>query len=178
MRHHVGAAVLLAALALLTGCGVFAGDTHPCTLIHAPAGVRVEVHPDLANQVADATLTVCWDDTCRKRTLQLQKTSPAEPATPGNPVMTTHSATAAEGPAASIPQPPEPSVRPGFADMEDLPGKPVHVTLVLKNQRGATVLDRQISTTPRPSYPNGRNCAPGGHRARLTVTEEGSLTSA
>ncbi|MCX4537868.1 hypothetical protein [Streptomyces sp. NBC_01669] len=46
---------------------------------------------------------------------------------------------------------------------------------MFRNQRGATVLDRQISTTPQPSYPNGRNCSPGGHQARLMVTEEGSL---
>ncbi|MFE7394935.1 hypothetical protein, partial [Streptomyces sp. NPDC057582] len=73
------------------------------------------------------------------------------------------------------PQPSELSVWPGFAEIRDLPGKPVHVTLVFRNQRGATVLDRQISTTPQPSYPNGRNCSPGGHQARLMVTEEGSL---
>ncbi|MGW1086209.1 hypothetical protein ACWD4L_07590 [Streptomyces sp. NPDC002596] len=168
-------AVPLAALTLLTGCGVFAGDTHPCTLMDAPGGIQVEVHPELANRVADATLTVCWDDTCRKRTLQLRRTSPDEPATPGNPVMTTESATAAEGPAARTPQPSEPSIWPGFAEIRDLPGKPVHVTLVFRNQRGATVLNRQISTTPQPSYPNGRNCSPGGHQARLMVTEEGSL---
>ncbi|MFD0506247.1 hypothetical protein ACFQ0G_32235 [Streptomyces chiangmaiensis] len=47
----------------------------------------------------------------------------------------------------------------------------------MKNQRGATVLNRQINTTPQPTYPNGRNCSPGGHQARLTVTEEGSLIS-
>ncbi|MFD6326507.1 hypothetical protein ACFWOL_27420 [Streptomyces sp. NPDC058442] len=78
-------------------------------------------------------------------------------------------------PGSQDPQTPEPSIRPGFADMDDLPGKPVHVTLVLKNQRGATVLDRQSSATPQPGYPNGRNCAPGGHQSRLTGTEEGSL---
>ncbi|MFE7329297.1 hypothetical protein ACFU8W_30800 [Streptomyces sp. NPDC057565] len=175
MRHNVGLAVPLAALTLLTGCGVFAGDTHLCTLIDAPAGIRVEVHPELANRVADAALTVCWDDTCHKRTLQLRKTSPDEPATPGNPVMTTESATAAESPAARTPQTPEPSIRPGFAIISDLPGKPIHVTLVLKNQRGATVLNRQISTTPQPTYPNGRNCSPASYQARLMVTEEGLL---
>jgi hypothetical protein len=46
---------------------------------------------------------------------------------------------------------------------------------VFRNQRGATVLDRQITTTPQPTYPNGRKCTQGGHQARLTVTEEGSL---
>lgn len=175
MRHNAGLAVPLGALALLTGCGGFTGGIHRCTPIHAPAGIRVEVHPELADRVADVALTVCWDDTCHKRTLQLRETSPEKPATPGNPVMTTESATAAEGPAASTPQLPEVPIRPGFAIISGLPGKPVQVTLVFRNQRGATVLDRQTSTTPQPTYPNGRNCSPGGHQARLTVTEEGSL---
>lgn len=177
MRHNVGLAPPLAALALLTGCGCSTGDTHACTLMGAPDGIRVEVHPDLANRVADAVLTVCWDDTCQKRALQVRKASPEEPATPGNRLMITDSATAPQGPAASTPPAHEPSNWSGFAGIRDLPGKPVQVTLVFKNQRGATVLDRQISTTPQPTYPNGRNCSPGGHQARLKVTAEGSLTS-
>ncbi len=89
--------------------------------------------------------------------------------------MTTESAPATEGPAARTPTTPEPFIWPGFAVVRDLPRKPVHVTLVFKNQRGATVLDRQVSITPQPTYPNGRNCSPGGPLARLTVTGEGSL---
>ncbi|MGW7469954.1 hypothetical protein ACWGJT_36155 [Streptomyces xantholiticus] len=173
MGRNVGLAVPLAALALLTACG--AGGTRTCTLMDAPAGIRVDVHPDAANGVADATLTACWDETCRERTLQLRGTRPEEPATPGNPVMTTESATAAESRAVRTPQTPEPMVRPDFAVVRDLPGKPIHVTLVFRNQRGATVLDRRIDVTPQPTYPNGRNCSPGGHQAGLTVTGEGSL---
>lgn len=175
VRHNVGLAVPLAALTLLTACGCSALDTHPCTLMDTPAGIRVDVPPELADTVADATLTACWDGTCRKRTLQLRETRSKEPATPGNPVMTTESATATESPAARTPQTSKPGIWPGFAVIRDLPGKAIHVTLVLKNQRGAPLLDRQITTTPQPTYPNGRNCSPGGHQARLTVTEEGSL---
>ncbi|OAH11156.1 hypothetical protein [Streptomyces jeddahensis] len=175
MKQKVGRAMPLAALALLTACVPFAGDTHPCTLIGAPAGIRVEVHPELANRVVDATLTACWDGTCRTRTLPLRETWSEQPVTPGNPVMTTESATAAESPAARTSPTPERVVRPVFAGIRDLPRKPIRVTLVFKNPRGATVLDRQISVTPQPTYPNGRNCSPGGHQARLTVTGEGSL---
>lgn len=174
MRQSVAVAGPLAALALLTACGGFAGGTHPCTLMDTPAGIRVEVHPDLASRVAGATLTACWEDTCRKRTLQLRQRRSAEPATPGNPVMTTESATATEDPAAP-PDVPERFVWPGFADVRDLPGKPVRVTLVFKDERGATMFDRQITVTPQPTYPNGRECSPGGHQAHLRVTGEGSL---
>ncbi|MGW1886649.1 hypothetical protein [Streptomyces sp. NPDC001970] len=175
MSRNAGWTAPLAALALLTACGGSAGATHLCTLIDAPAGIRVEVHPDLANTVADAILTACWDGTCRTRTLQLRETRPEEPASPGNPVMTTQSAIATESPPTRTPRTPNPSVWPGFAVIRDLPGRPVDVTLVLKSQRDATVLNRQISITPKPTYPNGRNCSPGGHQARLTVTGKGSL---
>ncbi|MFB6704373.1 hypothetical protein ACFCW6_06645 [Streptomyces sp. NPDC056333] len=175
MRHNVGWAIPLAALALLTACGGFARDTHPCTLMGAPAGFRVEVHPELAHRVAEATLVACWDAACQKRTLQLRETWSEVPATPGNPVMTTDSATATVSPDVRNPQTPETFRWPGFVVVRDLPGKPVHVRLVFKNQRGATLLDRKINITPQPTYPNGRNCSPGGRQARLTVTGDGSL---
>ncbi|MEV0600437.1 hypothetical protein AB0I82_14250 [Streptomyces sp. NPDC050315] len=149
MRKSIGIAVpvaTLAALALLTACGSSDG-THPCTLKDAPAGIHVKVPPELANRTADATLTACWDDTCRKRTLRLRDSGPEEPAT----------------------------IWPGFAQVPGLPGKPVRVTLEFKNQRGTTVLDKQTTVTPKPTYPNGRNCSPAGHQARLTVTEQGTL---
>ncbi|WP_407285703.1 hypothetical protein [Streptomyces sp. BP-8] len=91
--------------------------------------------------------------------------------------MTTESATAAEGPVATTARTPEPSAWPGFAFVRDLPGKSIRVRLVFKNQQGATVLDRQISITPQPTYPNGRDCSQGGRQARLTVTGEGALIS-
>lgn len=147
MKQRVGIAVSMAALALLTACGGTTGNTHPCTLMDAPAGIGVKVPTELANRTADATLTACWDGTCRKRTLRLRESEP-------------------EG---------QPVIRPGFAVVRDLPAKPVRVTLVFKDPRGTTLLDRRISVTPKPTYPNGRDCSPAGHQARLTVTEEGSL---
>ncbi|MFE4537302.1 hypothetical protein ACFRKB_19820 [Streptomyces scopuliridis] len=173
VRHTLGLTVPLAALALLTGCGGSAA--HICTLMDSPAGIRVEVHPELANAVADATLTACWDGTCRQRTLRLRETYSEESPTPGNPVMTTESPTTPETPAARAPQTPKPFNWPGFVLLPDLPGKPIHVRLVFRNQQGATVLDRPITVTPQLTYPNGRDCSPGGHQGRLKVTGEGSL---
>jgi hypothetical protein len=175
VRQNVGWAVPVAALALLTACGESAGGTHICTMRDALVGIQVKIHPDMAHRTAYATLTACWDGTCRKRTLKVRETRPEEPAPPGNPVMTTESAAATESPAARTSPTPEPFALPGFAVVRDLPGKPVQVTLVFRDQRGATVLDRQISVTPQRTYPNGRDCSPGGNQARLTVTKEGSL---
>ncbi|MFJ6567982.1 hypothetical protein ACIQNU_11190 [Streptomyces sp. NPDC091292] len=85
--------------------------------------------------------------------------------------MTTESATTAETPAEPTPtHKPRPARWPHFVEIPDLPGKPVDVTLVFKDERGATVLDRQSSITPKLTYPNGRDCGPDGRQARLTVT--------
>ncbi|MFV2120086.1 hypothetical protein ACE14D_17250 [Streptomyces sp. Act-28] len=175
MRRKVGPAVSLAALALLAVCGCSADGTRSCTLVDAPGGIGVEVPPELARGVADATLTVCWDDTCRKHTLWARGTRPHEPAVPGDPVTTTRSAGATGSPATTPLPAPERFVRPGFTAVRDLPGKPVLVILVLRSPQGATVLDRRIRITPQLTHPNGRNCSPGGHQAYLTVTEEGAL---
>ncbi|MBZ9642681.1 hypothetical protein K8369_25535 [Streptomyces sp. PSKA30] len=89
--------------------------------------------------------------------------------------MTTEAATVTDDPEAATPHVAERFVWPGFAEVRDLPGKPVRVTLVFTNERGATVFDRQITVTPQPTYPNGRKCSPGGHQAHVRVTGEGSL---
>jgi len=178
-RRNVGLALSLPALALLTACGSSAGNTHRCTLMDAPAGIRVKTAPELAGKVADAALTACWDGVCRKRALRLREAGPEETASPGDPVLTTESpgksATAAASPDATPSAPQGRFVLPGFVRLPGLPGKPIRVSLVFKDSRGATMLDRQTRVTPKPTYPNGRDCSPGGRQARLTVTEKGAL---
>lgn len=182
-RWGARAAALVAALTLLTACGNSEGDgTHFCTLIDSLEGIGVKVAPKLANRVADAALTVCWDGTCQKRVLRLREDSPEAPESPGNPVMTTATPTtpetpAPETPATETPGSPQPVGLPGFAIVHDLPEKPVRVTLTFKDRLGATVLDRHITITPKPTYPNGRNCPPSDPQAVLTVSEDGSLTA-
>ncbi|WP_069817183.1 hypothetical protein [Streptomyces sp. TP-A0874] len=176
MRQRIRSAAPLAALALLTGCGG-SPSSHECTLRDAPAGISVEVRSELAHTVAEATLTACWDGACRKRSLHLREPGPEEALPPGDPALTTQSATAPESPGMRTPPPrtTEPFVLPGFALVPDLPEKPIRVTLVLRNQQGATVLDQRVSVTPEPTYPNGRSCSPGSPQARLAVTEGGAL---
>ncbi|TJZ44512.1 hypothetical protein FCH28_29650 [Streptomyces piniterrae] len=91
--------------------------------------------------------------------------------------MTTGTPTAPRTPATETPRTPQPVGPPGFAVVHDLPQKPVRVTLVFKDRQGATVLDRHITLTPKPTYPNGRDCPPGDPQANLTVAEDGSLTA-
>jgi hypothetical protein len=170
-------AVLLTTLALLTACvGCELSGGHHCTLIDSPAGIGVEVAPKLAHKVADATLTVCWDGTCRKPALGFHGIAPEGSQAPGDPVMTTGTPDAPEAPPERNPPRPWPVGSNGFAKVPRLPDKPTRVTLTLKDPRGATLLDRQLTVTPKPNYPNGRTCSPGGPYAGLIVTEQGSLT--
>ncbi|MCM2579266.1 hypothetical protein [Streptomyces meridianus] len=90
--------------------------------------------------------------------------------------MTTETPAVPEIPATSTPPTPEFAGPPGWVVVPDLPHEPVDVTLSFKDNRGSTVLQQSITVTPKPDYPNGRDCAPGGPQAWLTVTEEGALT--
>ncbi|MDQ8705847.1 hypothetical protein RCO28_25610 [Streptomyces sp. LHD-70] len=155
MKHGdvVRAAAPLSALLLLTACGT---GERICTLRGSLSGIRVVVAPKLADKVADAGLTACWDGSCREGGLRLREEenhgSSSEPASPW----------------------------PGFAVVPDLPkdGKTaVRVTVVLKDASGATVVDEQIAVVPKPTYPNGRRCAPGSPQGRVHIGVDGTLST-
>ncbi|WP_424852230.1 hypothetical protein [Streptomyces sp. SAI-170] len=165
-RRAAARALAVSALAAQTACGVLGGDTHPCTLIGSPSGIGVEIAPSLARTAAAADLTTCWDAMCRTTGLRLRE-DPAPVA--DDPVMTTKSPTP---PAAEPTQRP---VRPGFAELDDLPAGPVRITLELRDDRGRTVLKRRTTVTAQVTYPNGRDCSPGGRQAQVALTPAGAL---
>ena len=172
-RWAARAAAILAGLALLISCG---NPGHPCTLMASYTGIRVAIAPKMARTVADSTILICWDDTCRRDVLQLRETPPDPPQAPGNPVFTTETPTAPETLPTNAPRTPEFAGPPGFMVVPDLPQEPVNVTLTFMDKRGSTVLNQSITVIPKPDYPNGRNCSSGGLQASLTVTDDGSLT--
>ncbi|WP_437074218.1 hypothetical protein [Streptomyces sp. enrichment culture] len=145
MRRTVVRVLAVTALAAQTACGILGDGTRPCTMIYSPAGISVEVAPELSAGATASSLTVCWDAVCRR----------------------------------GVPRPRElaPQVRPwpGFTAVDDLPGRPVRVTLRLTDAEGGTVLERRTTLTPRATYANGRHCAPGGPQAHLAVTADGAL---
>ena len=61
-----------ALLVLVTGCGASTGsDGHACTEIGAVSGVGLTVEQELADDIRDADMQVCWDGTCEKIPLDL-----------------------------------------------------------------------------------------------------------
>ncbi|MDI3420515.1 hypothetical protein [Streptomyces luteolus] len=154
MKHGdvVRAAAPLFALLLLTACGT---DERICTLRGSLSGIRVAVAPKLADKVADAGLTACWDGRCREGDLRLREEGDHGSSGPRSPW-------------------------PGFAVVPDLPkdGKTaVRVTVVLKDAAGATVVDERIAVVPKPTYPNGRGCAPGDPQGRVHIAVDGTLSA-
>lgn len=172
-RWAVRAAAFPSSLALLIACG---DSGHTCTLMGSYTGIRVTVARKLARTVADSTMLICWDGACRRDVLRLRETPPDAPRAAGNPVLTTETPAVPETLATSTPPVPEFAGPPGWVVVPDLPQEPVNVTLTFKDKRGSTVLYQSITVTPKPDYPNGRDCPPGGPQASLTVTEEGALT--
>ncbi|MDI3402720.1 hypothetical protein [Streptomyces cavernicola] len=153
IRALARAVVPLAALLPLTACGV---GENICTLRDSPSGVGVSVAPEFAPEAAEAELVACWDGRCHSGGMPLQKEL-REAAQPSEP----------------------PTAWPGFAMMDGLPedGKKIRVRLVLKDERGTPLLDDEVMVVTELTYPNGRECSPGGPQAHVKVTKDGKLTA-
>ncbi|MER6951656.1 hypothetical protein ABT294_47330 [Nonomuraea sp. NPDC000554] len=152
-------AVIVAAAAMLTGCG--SEPPHPCTLIGTPVGVGLTVEAPLAAKVRSATLEVCWDGSCRRPRLELFQGSRA-----GEQTCSGDTCSAVAVPTAE---------KQGFADVAGLPKRLVEVRLTLRGARGASLLDRTVRVTPKGRFPNGPECGEGGPNAMLTVDGGGSV---
>ncbi|NUT53317.1 MAG: hypothetical protein HOV94_39430 [Saccharothrix sp.] len=151
-------------LALTTACSaVGVGGGVECTAIGTRVGVSVDVeHPD----VVSGTIEVCWDGSCATPSLELYPSSRV--------VETTCTGT---GPDDSCGARSEPTGgKHGFADLPQLPARPVTVTLRLLDQSGSFVVDRNLTLSPEMVYPNGPDCPVGGPQAGISVGADGSVT--
>ncbi|GAB2973617.1 hypothetical protein GCM10027184_24130 [Saccharothrix stipae] len=154
----------LGVLFLATACGlVDAGAEMGCTLIGTPVGVTVNVeHPD----VVSGSIEVCWDGSCATPALELYPSS--------RPGETTCTGTSPEDSCSTRSEPT--GGKHGFADLPQLPAKPVTATLRLLDQSGSPLVDREITLTPEMAYPNGPHCPAGGPQAGISVGADGSVT--
>ncbi len=152
--------VVIASLFALCAC---ATTPQECTLIGARVGIGLDV--DLP-AVKSATMEVCWDGTCATPIVELM------PASTNGPETCTGT-----GPDDSCGV----SVVPtggltGFAEVVDLPAKPVSVTLALADAAGAVLLDETLTATPKMVHPNGEGCGGGGAQTGLEVSAAGLVT--
>lgn len=154
----------LGVLLLATACGaVDAGGGVQCTAIGTRVGVAVDVeHPD----VVSGTIEVCWDGSCATPALELYPSSRV--------AETTCTGTSPDDSCSARSEPT--GGKHGFADLPQLPAKPVTATLRLLDQSGSSLVERHIVLTPETVYPNGPNCPAGGPQAGISVGADGSVT--
>ncbi|MEU4743978.1 hypothetical protein AB0G02_26415 [Actinosynnema sp. NPDC023658] len=152
-------------LLLATGCGVFgAGGDVACTAIGTPVGVGVDIaHPG----VVSGSIEVCWDGSCATPSLALNPSSRIAGTT-----------CTGTGPDDSCGASSEPTTgKHGFADVPELPARPVTVTLRLLDRSGSAVVDSRVVVTPAMAHPNGPDCPAGGPQAGISVGADGSVTA-
>ncbi|MEO6085024.1 MAG: hypothetical protein ABIQ18_18120 [Umezawaea sp.] len=152
--------VALACLLALCSCSA---EPEACTLIGTPVGIGLDV--DLP-AVAGATLEVCWDGRCVTPAVVLR------PATTNGPQTCTGTGPDDSCGVSSVPS----GGLTGFANVTDLPAKPVSVKVALTDAAGAVLLDETVTATPKLTYPNGPKCGEGGPQTGLEVSAAGAVT--
>lgn len=151
----------LGVLLLAAACGPIDGVA--CTAIGTLTGVTVDIADP---EVAAAKIEVCWDGSCATPSLELYPSSRV--------AETTCTGTSPDDSCSARSEPT--GGKHGFAELPELPAKPVTVTLTLLDQSGSYLLDRNIVLTPEMVYPNGPDCPAGGPQAGISVGADGSIT--
>ncbi|MEU5878429.1 hypothetical protein [Spirillospora sp. NPDC047279] len=149
-----------ASLAAVTACGTTSpSGGRPCTAIGSREGVGLDIRAPDAARVDSATMTICWNGTCRTSRVELTASSAAVPGEcPDGPPDGVCGASASPT-----------GDKNGFADVQGLPKAPVKVTVDLRDAAGDRVLRRTLDVTPHATYPNGRKCGEGRPQAQLTL---------
>ncbi|GGV03546.1 hypothetical protein GCM10010182_22020 [Actinomadura cremea] len=157
MGGVVGGAAMAAVMLVSGACD----SERPCTLIGAPAGIRVEVRPPEAARVASASLRVCWNGACETPRIELRGTSKSVPL-----------GCDGDGPDAACGASASPDGgMAGFASVAELPKAPVDVELTLRDTAGDEMFRERLSVTPEATHPNGPDCGEGGAQAVLTMAD-------
>ncbi|XVQ13352.1 hypothetical protein ACQP1W_12690 [Spirillospora sp. CA-255316] len=166
MGSYAKAAALACGLAVLTACGGGSSSgERPCTMIAARQGVGLDIPAPYAAKVAEATMQICWNGTCREPEVHLTGTGKTVPQ-----------GCTGDGPDAACGASSSPDGgKHGFADVADLPASPVQVTVTLRDAEGERLLRQKVDVTPHATYPNGRHCGKGDPQAGLVV-RDGEVT--
>ncbi len=152
----------LFALLALTGCGVLPGEGE-CTLAAAREGVGVEVAAGL--DAADATVEVCTGQTCRTVPVTLRPFTVAAGTTceGGGPSAVCSAEVRRTGGSQ------------GFADVPDLPGERVRVTVTVTDAGDSRLAHGSVTATPRTVSPNGPGCGGAAPQLDVTVAADGTV---
>lgn len=166
MRPSLTVPTAVAAVVLLAGCGtgLFLGGGRECAPVATRVGVGLDVEPALATKVTRAEMEICWDGRCRSQQLELHDSTIAVP-------MGCEPETEAgkDGVCSATAEPT--GGKHGFFDLQELPERPVRVSVVLEDADGRALLDDRIEVTPRPNPPQEGVCGDDRPQAGVIAGE-------
>ncbi|MFU8850595.1 hypothetical protein ACNAW0_06385 [Micromonospora sp. SL1-18] len=154
-------------LTTLAGCAT-TEETRVCDLIGTVTGISIDIAAAIAERVETADMTVCWDGSCQTPPVFLMPSSRTvdDGCTGNGPdgVCMAH-AEATGG-------------KTGFANVPDLPPRPVEVTVTLTDSTGTRIVDQTLILDPKMAEPPPGACRGGGSPyGRITVDADGKARS-
>lgn len=153
-----------ALLVLVTGCGASTGSAgHACTEIGAVSGVGLTVEQELAEDVREAEMQVCWDGTCERLSLDLH---------PGERMVDLGCESDQPDAVCSATSTPDGTIT-GFAQLDSLPAGEVQVRVYTTRQDGTQVETEPLSVATETVFPNGEECPGEAQQLALTLDPSG-----
>ncbi len=153
-----------ALLVLVTGCGASTGsEGHACTEIGAVSGVGLTVEQELADEVREAEIQVCWDGTCERLPLDLH---------PGERMIDLGCESDQPDAVCSATSTPDGTLT-GFAQLDTLPAGEVQVRVYTTRQDGMQVETDRLSVATDTVFPNGEECPGEAQQLALTLGPSG-----
>jgi hypothetical protein len=151
-------------LVLVTGCGASTGsEGHACTEIGAVSGVGLTVEQELADEVREAEIQVCWDGTCERLPLDLH---------PGERMIDLGCESDQPDAVCSATSTPDGTLT-GFAQLDTLPAGEVQVRVYTTRQDGMQVETDRLSVATETVFPNGEECPGEAQQLALTLGPSG-----
>jgi hypothetical protein len=153
-----------ALLVLVTGCGTSSGSGgHACTEIGAVSGVGLTVEQDLADDVREAELQVCWDGICERLPLDLHpgQRTVDQGCESDQPDAVCSATSTADG------------TLTGFGQLDSLPAGEVQVRAFTTRQDGRQVETEPLSVATETVFPNGEECPGEAQQLALTLGPSG-----
>ncbi|AUI50748.1 hypothetical protein [Arthrobacter crystallopoietes] len=153
-----------ALLVLVTGCGASTGSGgRACTEIGAVSGVGLTVARELAGDVREAELQVCWDETCERIPLDLR---------PGQRTVDLGCESDQPDAVCSATSTPDGTLT-GFAQLDSLPAGEVQVRAYTTRQDGTQVETEPLSVATETVFPNGEECPGEAQQLALVLGASG-----
>ncbi|TCO52458.1 hypothetical protein EV192_112190 [Actinocrispum wychmicini] len=164
MRRIPLALSTVAAVSLLSACGNSPGAVE-CLNVALRPGIGVDIDPAFAPRVDSAAMKACWDGDCRTFDLKLEASTAASalPCTGNSPTDVCGAQAVPTG------------GKYTFAEVRNLPGKPIDITLSLAGPRMTPPQDQHLTVTPRTANV-APQCAGDQRQAGIIVSKDGTVS--